>query len=89
MEFEWDENKNLLNREKHGISFEEASFIFKDPNYIKIYDRKHSITENRYRIIGRVHNVLCVIITYRENNVIRIISARKATLQERREYLWQ
>ncbi|MBR3622198.1 MAG: BrnT family toxin [Selenomonadaceae bacterium] len=89
MEFEWDENKNQINIKKHGISFERASLVFQDPNHVKIYDSKHSIDEIRYRVLGRVNNVLCVVITYRKNNVIRIISARKATVGERREYLWQ
>ena len=48
MKFEWDEEKNILNRSKHGISFETAAYVFEDDNYIEMYDFEHSIEEDRY-----------------------------------------
>lgn len=89
MKFIWDEDKNKINKIKHKISFEEASLIYDDDNYIEIYDKSHSIDEDRYKVIGRVGKVLCVVVTYREKDTIRIISARLATPNERREYEWQ
>ena len=86
MKFVWDENKNKINIQKHGISFERAAYIFEDPNYIEDYDEIHSFDEDRYRIIGMVDQVLCVIVTYREKDTVRIISARKATQEERSAY---
>lgn len=48
MIFEWDEEKNIINKQKHKISFELASHVFDDPNYIEMYDFEHSIDEERY-----------------------------------------
>lgn len=45
--FEWDEEKNLINQRKHGISFETAAYVFEDENYIEMYDFEHSIDEDR------------------------------------------
>lgn len=83
--FQWDADKEISNIEKHGISFRVALHVFEDPNYIEIYDYEHSITEDRYNVIGMVNDVLFVVYTERDNN-IRLISARKATEQERRVY---
>lgn len=85
MIFEWDEEKNILNKKKHGISFETAAYVFKDQNYIEMYDFEHSIEEDRYIAIGRVGDVLFVVFTERKAN-IRLISARLATESERRLY---
>lgn len=86
MKFAWDENKNKINIKKHGISFMKAAYVFKDPNYVEIYDEIHSIYEDRYKVIGLIDQLLCVIVTYRENGIVRIISARKANQEERNEY---
>ena len=48
MKFDWDENKNRINIKKHGISFEEAAFIFSDFNAISLFDEEHSQDEDRY-----------------------------------------
>ncbi len=73
--FEWDENKNLLNLQKHGISFEEAQYAFNDKQRIIAKDVEHSIDEERYYCFGRINdNVVTVRFTYR-NNIIRIIGA--------------
>lgn len=85
MVFEWDEEKNILNQRKHGISFETAAYVFADENYIEMYDFEHSISEDRYIAIGRVGDVLFVVFTERKEK-IRLISARLATEAERRLY---
>jgi len=86
----WDESKNKKNQIKHGISFEEASSVFEDDESIIIYDEEHSIEEDRFIIIGLslLSNVLVVCHCYlEEDTVIRIISARKASLRERDNYI--
>lgn len=85
MKFEWDEEKDRINRERHGISFETASYVFQDEYYIEMYDFEHSIDEDRYIAIGMVGNLLFVVFTERGEN-IRLISARLATERERRLY---
>ena len=85
MNFEWDEEKNLLNQKKHKVSFETAAYVFEDENYIEMYDFEHSIDEDRYIAIGCVEDVLFVVFTERKER-IRLISARLATEPERRLY---
>ncbi len=85
MNFEWDEEKNRINKQKHRISFETASYVFDDPYYIEMYDFEHSLEEDRYIAIGKVGDVLFVVFTERKET-IRIISARLATPIERRIY---
>lgn len=88
--FEWDENKNTINKNKHGLSFEEAKEVFSDDNAILFDDPDHSIGEERFLIIGMtLSQKICLVShCYRDNdNVIRIISARKATKNEKRTYL--
>ena len=90
LKFEWDENKNKLNIKKHGISFEEARTVFYDDEALIISDESHSEDEERFVLIGFSHkfNLLVVCHCYRQNeSIIRIISARKATKNERKEYL--
>ena len=89
MDFEWDEEKAVANREKHGISFEEAQTVFKDCNALRIYDPDHSDDEERFVLLGlsSVLRILVVCHCYRENDeLIRIISARKATKKESLTY---
>ncbi len=85
MKFEWDDEKNSINKKKHGISFETASKVFTDPYYIEVYDSEHSVEEDRYIAIGAVEDVLFVVFTERRET-IRLISARLATEKERRFY---
>lgn len=85
LKFEWDDEKDRMNREKHGISFETASYVFRDEYYIEMYDFEHSIDEDRYIAIGMVGDVLFVVFTERGEN-IRLISARPATEKERSLY---
>jgi len=82
LKFEWDEEKNRINYEKHGISFETAAYVFRDEFYIEMYDFEHSIEEDRYIAIGMVGELLFVVFTERREN-IRLISARLATEKER------
>lgn len=87
--FEWDENKNQINQKKHGIDFEEAKTVFYDDNAILFDDPDHSGEEERFLILGiSKHENLCIIShCYRsDDNIIRIISARKATKKETKTY---
>ncbi len=89
IKFVWDKNKELINRRKHGITFEEAKTIFYDENARLIYDPDHSETEDRFILIGLSNKlkVLVVCHCYRKNaEIIRIISVRKATKKEAKEY---
>ena len=87
-EFEWDEDKDALNWRKHKIRFEDARFVFDDP--LQISKPFVENGEERWRTIGMINAclLLLVIHTVRENGteVIRIISARKLTLEEREDY---
>jgi hypothetical protein len=85
LEFEWDEEKNKLNKKKHGISFETAQMVFQDPYRIEFFDDENSKNEQRYDVIGMVNDMLFVVYTERVNK-IRLISARLATNLERRIY---
>lgn len=88
--FEWDETKNLKNIDKHGLSFEEAKEVFYDDNAIMFDDPDHSIGEERFLIIGEtISQKICIVShCYRDNdNVIRIISARRATKNEKSRYM--
>lgn len=85
--FEWDTRKARQNVIKHGVTFREAETVFSDPLSITVSDRLHSIGEKRYITLGlsKESHLLIVVHTDR-NNVIRIISARKATKNEKRNY---
>jgi len=89
LDFIWDEDKNRKNIASHNISFEEAKTAFYDPNAKIIYDPDHSKDEDRFVILGlsKFLNLLVVCHCFRENDkIIRIISARKATAKERKQY---
>lgn len=88
MHFEWDEDKNLANQTKHGISFEEAQQLFlADADYLEIFDQAHSDHEDRFIAIGPiVRGIIMVVFTEREEDVIRIISARPATKREQQMF---
>jgi uncharacterized protein len=74
MNFEWDEQKNNANQEKHDISFEEAQYAFFDKNRLILEDEKHSTEENRYFCIGEIERgIVTIRLTMRDN--IRIIGA--------------
>ena len=87
MRFEWDANKALTNFAKHGVSFREAKEVFFDPNAIEGYDTLHSTHEARFFIIGfSSRRLLFVVYAERPNNIVRVISARKANQSERKIY---
>jgi len=89
IQFQWDENKNLENIKKHRVSFEEAKTVFYDENARLISDPEHSINEERFIILGISSKlrILIVVHTYKENDeIIRILSARKATKSESKYY---
>lgn len=82
---EWDDNKNNLNIQKHGISIETAALVFADEERIEYFDAVHSIDEDRYVVLGCVQGILYVVYTMR-GDASRIISARMATPTERKIY---
>jgi uncharacterized DUF497 family protein len=87
--FAWDETKAEANRRKHGVSFEEASTVFADENGRLKHDPDHSEDEDRFLLLGfsAKLRLLTVCHAYRENDdLIRIISARRATPNERKQY---
>lgn len=89
--FEWDERKNRANQKKHGVAFEEARTAFTDENARVMPDTEHSETEERFVLLGlsTALRVLVVCHCYRQkDDVIRIISARKADRDEQRQYRW-
>ena len=85
--FKWDPNKAKRNLEIHGVSFDEASTAFKDPLSLVIYDPLHSEIEDRFVLIGTSFaNRLLVVVHTERDDLIRIISARKANKHERKYY---
>ena len=89
LRFEWDENKNNTNKRKHKVSFEEAKTVFEDVEALVIDDPDHSEEEERFIVLGfsSKANLLVVCHCYRmDDTVIRIISARKATTRESKQY---
>ena len=89
LKFEWDENKNTINKKKHGLSFETAKEVFFDDDAVLFDDPDHSIDEERFLIIGMLKSSKICIVShcYRdESNIIRIISAREATKNEKKIY---
>lgn len=90
MLFEWDENKEKINIAKHGLDFSTAALVFRDQNRLEWFDEIHSDDEDRYVTIGEINGVAVVLmVVYTERgDAIRLISARKATKQERRMYYY-
>lgn len=85
--FEWNEKKAEHNIRKHGVSFEEAVTVFGDRYSITIYDPLHSKDEDRFVILGMSNkNRILVVVHTDRSDRIRIISARKATKKERKQY---
>ena len=91
--FEWDPEKNKRNRQKHGVGFEQAATVFRDPRALSVYDDEHSVMkEDRWITVGlsATGRVLVVHHTFEEldaNTIrIRLFSSRKATKQEIKQY---
>ena len=91
MRFEWDESKNTINKNKHNISFEEAKEVFDDPLHISLMDKRFNYFEERWISIGQIKNKKLVVVANlffdeQGEEIIRIISAREATVHERKQY---
>ncbi len=87
--FEWDEKKHTLNKRKHGVSFNEGQTIFADENGLLLDDPDHSHDEDRFILLGLSSSLRLLVVshTYRKDDaIIRIISARKATRSEQIQY---
>ena len=82
---EWDEEKEARNFKAHGIRFKTAAKVFLDPNMLIREDEEHT-EELRFNILGKVNKVLFVVCVFKDNNVIRLISARLASQPERERY---
>ena len=85
LSFEWDEEKDRINFYKHGIHFKTAAKVFLDPNKLIREDEEHR-EELRYDVLGRVGKILFVVCAFRQENTVRLISARLATPTEKERY---
>ncbi len=90
MKFIWDENKNRINRAKHGVTFDTAKLVFADPLHLSRQDR-YEKGEERWQTLGKVGGVVVLLVAHTildevGEETIRMISARKATKEERRYY---
>ena len=91
IKFDWDQNKALFNKRKHGISFEEATTIFYDDDALEFHDPDHSQDEDRFIMVGLSFKSRTLVVSHcvrESDSVIRIISARKATKKEVQRY-WE
>jgi uncharacterized DUF497 family protein len=91
MKFEWDEEKNIINKEKHGISFEEAREVFDDALQISKLDHRFNYFEERWITLGKTSKYKVLVVanlffTDSGEEIIRIIIARKANKKERDFY---
>ncbi len=89
IKFEWDPLKGVKNQEKHEVSFEEAQSVFYDEYAMQFYDEEHSDQEDRFLMLGLSNETRVLLVCHCERDsgeTIRIISARKATKNERKHY---
>lgn len=89
MKFEWDEAKNVSNFDKHGVWFEEAQTVWADSLALEFFDPDRSVAEERFIRIGHSSKERLLLIVFCERNdgnSVRIISARRATKKEARDY---
>jgi uncharacterized DUF497 family protein len=89
--FEWDEKKDVDNIRNHGVTFSEAKTVFYDENALEFYDEDHSLEEIRYLMMGLSSNLRILLVSFtvmerKDEDVVRIISSRKATKNERKTY---
>lgn len=84
-DFEWDEHKNKLNQQKHKIAFEDATDVFNDTDRLQYASDKQG--ETRYLTIGKAFQAIISVVYTMRGLLIRIISARRASQDERRAYL--
>ncbi|MBS0377736.1 MAG: BrnT family toxin [Proteobacteria bacterium] len=91
LRLEWDERGNATNRRKHGVSFEEARTAFLDDNARVIPDPDHSEGEDRFVLIGLSISLRVLVVCHchrQTDEVVRIISARRADQNETKQYQW-
>ena len=86
MRFEWDAEKAEQNFKKHKVSFDEAKTVFDDPLFVIFTDPDHSYEEQRFIIMGESDQNRLLVVSYTERPPTRLISARKATRKERKNY---
>jgi hypothetical protein len=92
MDFRWDKNKNRENRRKHGISFEDTVEVFDDPFHVSILDKRFDYFDERWITMGSLKKGGIIVVghhyflTENGNEIIKIITARKATKKEVRQY---
>ena len=86
LEFEWDDDKETANIRKHGLSFDDAIRIFKDASRATVIDNRFDYGEERLVTTGLIRERLCVVVYTKNNQTIRIISARKANKRERKKH---
>lgn len=87
IDFEWDEEKAILNLRKHGVSFEEAATVFRDDLSVTVPDPDHSAAEERFITVGVSSQDRVLLVAHVERgDRIRIISARELTPRERKQY---
>ncbi|MEW6365133.1 MAG: BrnT family toxin [Acidobacteriota bacterium] len=85
--FEWDTKKADVNLRKHGVGFDEASTVFGDPLALLMPDPDHSVGEMRYVLLGMSNQQRLLVVAFAERSPrTRLISARRATKQERKKY---
>jgi len=88
MQFEWDENKRLINIQKHGIDFADVPSIF-EHNIVTVIDDRFEYGETRYQTLGLLNSRVIMVVHAESETVIRIISARKANKREEKSYFSQ
>lgn len=89
--FEWDTEKDLVNFRNHGVAFDEAKTVFYDENAIEFYDEDHSLKEVRFLMVGLSSKLRILLVSYavvegKTEDIVRIISSRKATKKEQKTY---
>jgi len=89
LEFEWHDAKAEANLQTHGVSFELAKTVFKDPFAIERLDDREDYGEERFVIVGMAEGHVLLFVAYTERERIRIISARRATQHEQDDYFRQ
>ena len=89
LSFAWDESKNRENQRKHDVSFEEAQTVFFDESAMEFFDSGHSRDEDRFLLLGQSFNLRTLMVCHcfrHKDEIIRIISARRATKKEQQQY---
>ena len=86
MDFEWDPAKAAANERKHGLAFQVAIVVFSDPNWLDLDVTREADGESRRKAVGRIGEYVFTLVYTRRDAVVRLISARRANVQELKEY---